>query len=460
MGVNLKLPSTKLKYIKCNCITHLFKLDLVCFIVLLVSLWTSIVYLCFNHITTSKYYNLENNYEIYKQKSKHLEQSSFSARSELKEWLNATGLSLDSSKYYYFSEANRPRNYMCVGILSKNRISTNSNYVNQAVMAFLTRTPATYRNDIFFVGFNMEDNPDDNKNLLDLSELIFIKNLSSGIKDANLRVKEAADYALALSYFREKNCNYSILMEDDAIISYDWYVRVKSSLDYIESTKTKFIYMKLFTGFKFFDWDWVKFPFQILKLSLNSMLLCFLTFSLHTLLVNSMTDNLVLYKSIKQTPTSIFRQAKRLIRLKIVAFVLILFNSFGVMILFKATSTTPCGDGARVYSTGFGTVSVLYPISNLMLISSYLNKTVYDYTSGKSTFFEAKDLLIDRVKVGYNLTEYIIEPSIVQHIGMHSSVYNRDLSNTGYSRMYKSFSYPDSHKLIEFDQDYLNLNNF
>jgi hypothetical protein len=232
--------------------------------------------------------------------------------------------------------------------------------------------------------------------------------LSSKIRDVNLRVKEAADYALALSYFNEKKCNYSILMEDDAVISYDWFIRVKSALDYIQNINDKFVYIKLFTGFKFFDWDWVKFPFQIAKLSLLSMFLCFLTFFFYTLLVNSISDNFVIYKSILQTPTSLFRQAKRLVRLKIIVFVLLLLNSFVIMILFKATSTTPCGAGARVYSTGFGTVSVLYPISNLMLISSYLNRTVHDYKSGKSGFFEAKDLLIDRVKVEHNLTEYII----------------------------------------------------
>ena len=130
-------------------------------------------------------------------------------------------------------------------------------------------------------------------------------------------------------------------------------------------------------------------------------------------------------------------------------------NSLSLITIFYATSVTPCGVGVRPYSTGFGTVSLLIPYSKLILLSNYLNVTIYDYLNGRIDKISAKDLIIDSFKTQNNLTEFIIEPSVIQHIGRHSSLYTRDVeSSDGYKRMYKSFSWADSKKLIEFDPNY------
>jgi len=144
-------------------------------------------------------------------------------------------------------------------------------------------------------------------------------------------------------------------------------------------------------------------------------------------------------------------KATKLSALKII---LLTVNSLSLIVIFYTTSYAPCGVGVRPYSTGFGTVSVLVPHSKLILLSNYLNQTVYAYLAGKINYINAKDLIIDTFKRENNLSEFIIEPSIVQHIGLHSSLYSRDSGNQGYKKMYKSFSWPDSKKLIRFDSSW------
>jgi hypothetical protein len=50
-----------------------------------------------------------------------------------------------------------------------------------------------------------------------------------------------------------------------------------------------------------------------------------------------------------------------------------------------------------------------------------------------------------------NLKEFIIEPSLVQHSGMHSSLYDRDTTLTGFKNLYKSYSFIDENLPIVFN---------
>jgi len=299
-------------------------------------------------------------------------------------------------------------------------------------MSLLTKTPLKLEKQIQITAFNTEIDSEKNVNLLKFKNLIKIETLkSSVVAHENLRIKEALDYALILKYMHAQKCQNSIIMEDDALIAHNWFQMITSSLDTIQKAfdEHEFIYIKLFSGYKFFDWDWIKFPSIILKVFSYACLITGLNWSI---ILNS--------NMFKLTNVKLF---------------LLFINSFSLITFFYATSVTPCGVGVRPYSTGFGTVSLLIPYSKLILLSNYLNVTIYDYLNGKTDKISAKDLIIDSFKTQNNLTEFIIEPSVIQHIGRHSSLYTRDVeSSDGYKRMYKSFSWADSKKLIEFDPKY------
>jgi hypothetical protein len=398
------------------------------FILVLVFNWTLSYVFCKYLNQYSKFYHSESKFDRYLYKSKILEQSSITAQLELEKWL-----SLNNKNIPLFKSLNESQSkFMCVSILSKNRIGANvNNYVSQTIMSLLTKTPLKLEKQIQIIAFNTENDSEKNVNLLKFKNLIKIETLKSSIAHENLRIKEALDYALILKYMHSQNCQNSIIMEDDALIAHNWFQMITSSLDCIQKTfnEREFIYIKLFSGYKFFDWDWIKFPSIILKVFFYAFLITGLNWSI--------IQN-----------TNIFKLTN-------VKLFLLIINSFSLITIFYATSVTPCGVGVRPYSTGFGTVSLLIPYSKLILLSNYLNVTIYDYLNGRTDKINAKDLIIDSFKTQNNLTEFIIEPSIIQHIGRHSSLYTRDVeSSDAYKRMYKSFSWADSKTLIEFDPKY------
>jgi hypothetical protein len=136
-----------------------------------------------------------------------------------------------------------------VSILSKNRIGINvNNYVGQAIMSLLTKTPLKLEKKIQITAYNTEIDSEKNVNLLKFKNLIKIENLKSSIAHENLRIKEALDYALILKYMHAQNCQNSIIMEDDALIAHNWFQMITSSLDTIQNTfdEHEFIYIKGF----------------------------------------------------------------------------------------------------------------------------------------------------------------------------------------------------------------------
>ena len=393
------------------------------FVLVLITSWVVILFCCRYLNTKSKLYHLEISYENYLKKAKNLEASSLKAKLDIEQWNKS-----NFSRLPFFNKIkSSDHKFLCVSILSKNRIGTNvKNYVNQAILALLTRTPLRYENKIKIVAINTEENPATNLNLINLNSIIHIENINSKINHFNLRIKEAADYGLVFQYLFNENCQNSIVMEDDAIITFEWFEKIKHSLDHISNVyNNEFAYIKLFTGYKFFDWDWLYYPNAVLKVCFYSILLTAFNYILITL--------------------------NRLVKLSKTRKILLGINSLTIIILYNTTSVTPCATSTRLYSTGFGTVSILIPHSKLLPLSDYLNKTVSDYLNGHSQTFDAKDLIIDFFKTKHNFSEFIIEPSIVQHIGMHSALYNRDVSSLGFKNMYKSFSFQDSDKLIEFN---------
>ena len=65
------------------------------------------------------------------------------------------------------------------------------------------------------------------------------------------------DYAKIMSYYYANRtmCSHVLLIEDDAIASHEWYEKVNEALHLIEHHKneTKWLCLKLFTSFRFYD---------------------------------------------------------------------------------------------------------------------------------------------------------------------------------------------------------------
>jgi hypothetical protein len=399
------------------------KYEYLIFFILIIVTWLICILCCFN-LKTSKFNHYDKTYEAYLMKTFNLEKSSINARIKMESWL------IKQNKTILFNNNNNT-SFICIAILSKNRINSKINYINQAVMSLLTRVNINkYENNVSIMLFNTETISIMNTNALKLKNLINIENLSSNIINSNLRVKEAADYALALRKLNSKNCKYQLLLEDDAIAAFNWMERILKIIDELLLIhRNNWFIVKLFTGYKFYDWDWIHSKEIIRNLFIISLFLTCLTCFIYY--------NLLIRKSIN-------------FKLKSIRLVLMLINSIGITVFFNATSITPFHNGIREYSTGFGGVSVLFNGLLSIEYALYLEKTVNDYQTGKRSDFMPKDLLFQEFKELNNLTEFIVEPAVFQHTGLYSSLYDRDTSINGFKQMFKSYSFIDNHKLIEF----------
>lgn len=390
---------------------------------LLVLEW-AVLTLVAHYFYFSKFNHYEKSYETYMKKTRQLEQSALQAQKDLERWLKRTNNSC------LFNRTNAD---FCLALMSRNRLNSNVNYLVQSLMSILTRVSLRETNLAVFL-INTEPNPIHNKNALSLASLVHTVNISSKVFHSNNRVNEAADYAKVIKLLDRFNCSYQLIVEDDAIAQVDWFTRVKHLTASIPASLAyKWFDIKLFTGYKFFDWDWLSFKYALSKVVLISICLSVLTFYVYSFLIKR-------YSSISVSKLGVF---------------LILVNSFGLIVVFNTTSVSPIRSGIREYATGFGGVSVLYNRLYSIRFAEYLERVVSDYVSGKSDFFQPKDLLIEEFRRGNNLSEFIAEPSVFQHTGMHSSLYERDLNSVGFEKMFKSFSFLDNDKLIKFDEKFV-----
>ena len=159
------------------------------FIFILIIQWLICVLFNFYYYG-SKFNHFRGTYEEFRSKQTKLEESAVKARDYF----------LFHTDHVLF---NRSVNFLCVAVLSKNRIESPINYVNQAVMSLLTRVNVKQEENLSITLYNVEDNPNNNKHALELSKLIHVESLSSKVNYPNVRVKEAADYALVSKFFLE-----------------------------------------------------------------------------------------------------------------------------------------------------------------------------------------------------------------------------------------------------------------
>lgn len=297
-----------------------------------------------------------------------------------------------------------------------------------SAMALITRIKLKHENKVRIVILNL--NNDDSEDVNKFKSILHIERVSSLLikPDKNERVKELLDYIAVIERFHRLKCNYTLLVEDDAIAALDWFESINDVLSNHLLNENNWIFVKLFTGYKLYDWDWLMYPEAILRVIFFSIV--FGTFQVF-LIKNKIKAKIW----------------------KLIVIILIYLNSLLLISWLNTTSIHPVRSGLRTYNSGFGCVAVLYPrqiLENNKLVD-YFKSTLENYISGRVNFFEPKDLLLDRFKKANNLTEYTIEPSVFQHIGMHSSLYARDASRNGFKTMFKSNSFIHTNELIHFN---------
>ena len=435
-------------------------------IIFFISTWFISIFMSKYYLISSKYRYYEPEFNSYLFKLHQQVQDSIEAKLNLRRWIKEAYPTKQIRNFFKDpTEQTQSNKYICIGILSKNRINSQLNYVNKAVMSIIMRLPIEKWKDVSIIGFNLEDTSDHNKNLLDLTDLIYVVNISSKIDHEEPKVKETMDYSLVLKKLYSFNCKYSLIIEDDAVIGHDWYSRIKDSIDYINLNNKldNWLCTKLFSGYKFYDIDLFNDPLIVLTCILKSLIFSAIQILIFNIINNFMYFKMVL-RNIKNNLNiivceNIFLsiQTRKRKKYLIISYILIILNSFFIIFWFKLTSINPLDtNNIRQFSARFGTVGVLYPYHQLLPFSKYLKNEMRDFLYNQNTYnFLPKDLLLNRYKEENDLIEYTIEPSLVQHTGVHSSLHNKQLNQDVYENLIRSYSFIDENKPIKFELNFL-----
>jgi hypothetical protein len=434
-------------------------------LILQISAWFFSIFLCKYYLTSSKYRYYEPNFNNYIVNLHKQENDSIEAKKNLRQWVREAFPSKQIKSFFKNpNQLTQSNKYVCVGILSKNRINSQLNYVNKAVMSVITRLPFEKWKDVSIIGFNLEYSLDFNRNLLDLSDLIHIVNISSNIDHREPKVKETMDYALVLNELYTFNCKYSLIIEDDSIISHDWYSRIKDSIDYINVNNKLDDWMctKLFSGYKFYDIDLLYDPLIVITCILKSLIFSIFQILLFNIINNvlylrhSLLKNFKRFKLIFLKSIFLVIENKRTKYYFIISYSLIIINSFLIIFWFKLTSINPVDtNNIRDFSARFGTVAVLYPYHQLLPFSQYLKNELREYLYNANAHFLPKDLSLFKYKQINNLKEFTMEPSLVQHTGLHSSLHNIRINEKAYNNLIRSYSFTDENKPVTFETNFL-----
>jgi hypothetical protein len=125
-------------------------------------------------------------------------------------------------------------------------------------------------------------------------------------------------------------------------------------------------------------------------------------------------------------------------------FLLLFVNTLFIHLYLKSTHISPLGYGLHEFSLGFNAVANVYPREVIKSLATYLEDYfTHSYENFKNLeFFEItpKDLLLKKFKTKYNLKEFILEPSVFQHVGLQSSLSYTEFDSTEiYKQQYKPF---------------------
>ena len=256
------------------------------------------------------------------------------------------------------------------------------------------------------------------------------------------------------SLYNHKDCQYGLLIEDDSIAAPDWYPKVKDAINQIEyNGRNNWLCLKLFISYRFTDW------LVYIPTVFSSIL-----FLIWLLFIECLIFQIVRVQLLGTIKRERLLSLKKLNKQAIIIITvnLIIFISF-----INSSSIKPFGYGLKQYSQGFNTVALIFPRQQFTPFANYLEKSIQNYISEDSIVnkFVPKDLSMNIYRNKMNLKEYIIEPAIFQHVGVHSSLRNlryepTNIKNNQY-RPFQSYSFMKHYNfLIKFDPNFWLKNKY
>lgn len=425
---------TRLKWIKCSSRQELLPL------VFIVLNW--LLALAYNCLLNDhyKYRFFKSTDKLFMDKYDRNYESSQRAYGHMTEWLRANNIT--GRRLFNHNHLKKPLNdAFCVGILSDERDSTRVNYPFQTVVALLTRIRLKHERQVFIDVLDVDTHSTGRRDLLNLTDLVNIVDLRivdngghNVLYKLYPKLKEARDYANAMNYYARsrRECAHVLLLEDDSLPCVDWYEKIVESLARI-GTDQNLLCLKLFTAFRFYDW--IMHPPTVLKI-----VCCMVGWFVVSTWV-------VLRRQPKKRPL-----------------MMLLFglNAALLVVWLQSTSVDPLGYGLKRFSLGFNTVAMVYPSGRLALASDYINNHLDNFLSGSLNNFQPKDILLKQLKSNMRLGEYIVEPSVFQHVGFQSSLKNGHLNLKGIAqiqnRPFQSYSFEKEYSTppVSFDPVFWN----
>ena len=209
-------------------------------------------------------------------------------------------------------------------------------------------------------------------------------------KDKDYRRKAIYDYIYLLETCIQSGAAWITMVEDDTVAVRGWYPRAMAALDLTDSKSTDWLYLRLFFTEKFFGWNAEFWPTYLLSsvliiIAVAVLLLAFRRLRYHTLISNW----LILTACFVYTP----------------AFILLYFMA-------GKLSMRPLPPGVHEMPN-YGCCA------QGMVFSSPVAARVVDKLRQKEVGFV--DMILEAWANEEKLTRFAVVPSLLQHIGGHSS---------------------------------------
>lgn len=452
-----------------NCILSNYSVIQIKFVALVVLFfleWTALIYAC-QRMSFSKYSHYVKTDDAFLRSFDLYASSSRSAKTDLFNWLDTNRT---MRRHLLFSQATSDQS-VCVSILSKKRLimapDEQRYYLTQTLMSMLTRVKLKHEQDLEIRLFNVESNPSDHVELVELSKLVLtdtvnLKSLpSSSYHDISLSVvyeraklKELIDYTIILKrLYSIQHCAYHLTIEDDCIASFDWFDTIQNSLHELKSSNLNWFSIKYFTSFRTYDW------MLHLRTDLNYMLYSLLLSSIQCYLFKRLILNRMLnasYIRLNRLNVNFNQIVCANVRMKFdtFAYVLITLNTLVLGLYYYCAHVQPLGTGLKQYSQGFNNVAMLYPRRVLLGLTKFFDNQMALFRDKHE--FLPKDISVKQFIAENNFYEFIYEPSVFQHAGLHSSLGLRNLYDIKKYQYepFQSYSFRDHGKAIQFNSTY------
>jgi len=160
---------------------------------------------------------------------------------DLKDWLyeNKVKLPLFENKL----EQSNPRSTkVCLFAATARRTNSPFSYIVQAISGILNRMDyARHKDDVYIHVFNVDAHPDEHIDVQTVRHLVPVTNIKAPYSIPNIprKYQENLDFALILRKITTMNCQYPIIIEDDALPAEYWVDSVMHAISQLEQRHPK-----------------------------------------------------------------------------------------------------------------------------------------------------------------------------------------------------------------------------